>query len=185
MTIPLAKNMTADEFLAWAEAQPHGRHELVCGEVVAMAPERAGHVRAKHAVANSLAAAIKRAGAPCEAFAEGLAVVIDGHTAYEPDALVNCGERIPDDTLVAPAPVVVVEVLSPSTQKFDMAGKFVDYFRAPGIRHYLVVDLERRLVLHHQRAPGGAIATRILGEGQITLDPPGLALAVEGLFGDS
>ena len=39
--------MTVDQFLAWAMAQPEGRFELVDGEVVAMAPERAGHARLK------------------------------------------------------------------------------------------------------------------------------------------
>jgi Uma2 family endonuclease len=40
--------MTADEFIAWAMQQPEGQHyELVAGEVVAMAPERAAHGRMK------------------------------------------------------------------------------------------------------------------------------------------
>ena len=39
--------MTADEFIAWVMRQPEGqRYELVAGEVVGMAPERAGHARA-------------------------------------------------------------------------------------------------------------------------------------------
>jgi Uma2 family endonuclease len=43
--------MTVDQFLSWAMAQPDGpRYELVDGEVVAMAPERAGHARRKAAV---------------------------------------------------------------------------------------------------------------------------------------
>jgi len=46
-----ARRMTVDQFLSWAMAQPEGaRHELVAGEVVAMAPERAGHARRKAAL---------------------------------------------------------------------------------------------------------------------------------------
>ena len=37
------RRMTVAEFLAWASAQPRGRYELVRGEVVPMAPERALH----------------------------------------------------------------------------------------------------------------------------------------------
>lgn len=63
MTKTLTKTMTAAEFLSWAQSQPRGRYELVRGEIVALAPERASHVRAKLAAAISLKAAIKRAGA--------------------------------------------------------------------------------------------------------------------------
>ena len=65
------------------------------GEVVAMAPERAGHARLK---AEDLACAREgdqAAGAlPCEALPDGMTVRIDEHTAYEPDAQVHCGERL-------------------------------------------------------------------------------------------
>ncbi len=48
MSEPSPARMTADEFIAWAMQQPEGqRYELVAGEVVGMAPERAGHARGK------------------------------------------------------------------------------------------------------------------------------------------
>ena len=49
-THPRQSRLTADAFIAWAGKQPRGRYELVGGEVVAMAPERAGHTRVKFAV---------------------------------------------------------------------------------------------------------------------------------------
>jgi Uma2 family endonuclease len=84
---PAAEPMRVREFIAWAQSQDRGRYELVGGEVVAMAPERAEHVRAKRYIANALDAAIARAGMRCEAFVDGLAVAIDDHTSYRPDAL--------------------------------------------------------------------------------------------------
>ena len=55
MTAPARRRMTADEFLDWAMAQPDGeRYELVAGEIVAMAPERASRARAKVAVFDRL-----------------------------------------------------------------------------------------------------------------------------------
>ena len=50
-TRPLPERMTADEFLAWAEAQPSGRYELIGGVVVQMPGERVAHNRAKAAAA--------------------------------------------------------------------------------------------------------------------------------------
>jgi hypothetical protein len=47
MNIAAVKRMTVPEFLAWAETQEKGHYELIRGEIVAMAPERAEHVRAK------------------------------------------------------------------------------------------------------------------------------------------
>ncbi|MGA2126724.1 MAG: Uma2 family endonuclease [Xanthobacteraceae bacterium] len=181
MNVQAIQRMTVREFLAWAEGQD-ARYELVDGQTVAMAPERSEHVRAKRRAANALEAAIRHAGVPCEAFVEGLAVVVDAETSYLPDALVNCGERVAAESVCAPNPVVVVEVLSPSTRNLDKTAKLADYFRVPGLCHYLIVDLGRRRVVHYSRQADEVITVAILQDGEITLDPPGLSLAASSLF---
>jgi len=183
MTAAAKKRIGVPEFLAWAQAQEKGHFELVAGEIIAMSPERAEHVKAKAQIWRALAREVERANLPCEAFVDGLAVAIDAHTAYEPDVLVNCGERIAPDSLVAPAPVVVVEVISPSSRNLDKSIKLADYFRVPSIAHYLVVDLGRRLILHYRRRSGEPIAVTIIQNGTIALTPPGLAIAAEDMFG--
>jgi Uma2 family endonuclease len=182
MTAAATKHMSVPEYLAWAETQESGRYELVRGEIVAMASERAEHVRAKTKVWRTLDEAIRRAGAPCEAFVDGLAVAIDAQTAYVPDALVNCGEAIAPDSLLAPSPVIIVEVLSPSSRNIDKQLKLSDYFRLPSLSHYLVVDLGRRLVLHYRRAAEGPITVTIVKEGAIALDPPGVQIEIAAIF---
>ena len=83
--------MTVDQFLAWLENGPEGvRYELVAGEVVAMAPERAAHARRKAEIWLALRDGIRSAGLPCEALPDGMTIKIDEHTAYEPDAVVHC-----------------------------------------------------------------------------------------------
>ena len=89
-----------------------------------------------------------------------------------------------DTLLLVPDPMIVVEVLSPSTERLDKAGKLADYFSIPSIAHYLIVDLKRRHVIHHSRGEGGIILTRIVREGDIVLDPPGIAIAMADTFGD-
>lgn len=175
--------MTVEAFVEWAMAQPEGRYELVDGHVVAMAPERAGHARLKARIWHALDDGIRERGLPCEALPDGMTVKIDEHTAYEPDAQVHCGERLGDDTVLVPAPVIVVEVLSPRTASRDVGAKLADYFRVPGIVHYLIVRTDRRTVIHHRRTDGEEIATRIVTEGALQLDPPGLALALDRLYG--
>jgi Uma2 family endonuclease len=61
--------------------------------------------------------------------------------------------------------------------------KLAGYFRLPSIAHYLIVDLNQSVVIHHARSVGDTILTRIVTEGRIALDPPGLELAVGDIFG--
>jgi Uma2 family endonuclease len=183
MNAPVTKRMTVPEFLAWAETQESGRYELFRGQVVAMAPERWEHVEAKQRAFRALQTAIGRAGIACQALIDGLAVVVDDETGYIPDALVNCGEPGAPDSLVAPRPVIVAEVWSPSTRNLDKTVKVADYFRVPSIAHYLIIDLGRRHVLHYRRQPDGTIMVAIIKDGEIVCAPPGIAVDVASLFG--
>jgi Uma2 family endonuclease len=182
MPDPAPARMTADEFIAWAMEQPEGRHyELAAGEVVAMAAERSAHALTKSHVWRRLTEAVEAAGLACDVYPDGMAVEIDAATVYEPDALVRCGPRLDDDAVKLNDPVIVVEVLSPSTRARDAGAKLADYFRLPSVRHYLIVRTEDRVIIHHARNEDGTILTRIVREGAIHLDPPGIM--VTGLFG--
>lgn len=177
------EKMTAGAFLQWAMAQPEGvRHELENGEVIAMAPERARHAVTKGATFRALADAIAKAGRPCQVFPDGMAVRIDAATVYEPDAAVRCGDPLDGDALVYDDPVIVVEVLSPSTAMRDESYKLIGYFRLPSVQHYLLVNPESGSVVHHARQRDGTILTRILSGGDLVLDPPGIQVPVAGLF---
>jgi Uma2 family endonuclease len=183
MRAPARERMTTDEFLAWAMEQPEGeRYELVAGEVVAMAPERLAHTEVKALVWLALRTAIGEAGVGCQALPDGASVEIDEHTTYEPDALVRCGERLPGDTVKLSDPVIVVEVVSPSSRARDVGAKLEDYFRLASVRHYLIVRTDSRSVIHHRRDEAGEIATRILRGGPLELDPPRLMVEVEAFF---
>jgi Uma2 family endonuclease len=146
MTALTKARMTVDEYLAWAEGRP-GRFELYAGIVYAMAPERAGHAN-KFAVQTALLAAIRRAGLPCHMLPDGMTVRVDEDTAHEPDALVYCGQEVPDSAVEVPNPAIVVEVLSPSTRYIDASAKLAGYLGLPSVAHYLIVDPDRRLVIH-------------------------------------
>lgn len=183
MSEQVLARMTSDEFIAWAMERPKGeRYELVSGEVVAMAPERSLHALTKGAVFRRLAEAIERANLPCTAFPDGMAVEIGAATIYEPDAMVRCGVPLPEDAVKVTDPIIVVEVVSPSSRARDAGAKLEDYFRLPSLRHYLIVKTENRTVIHHARAAAGTVQTRIIREGSITLDPPGIVL--RDLFGN-
>ena len=181
MTALTKPRMTVDEYLTWAEGRP-GRYELFRGEVYAMSPENVGHTKIKGAIFSALLAAIRKHGLPCHALTDGATVRLDEATAYEPDALVYCGQELPPTSLEVPNPVIVVEVLSPSTRRVDVSLKLAGYFRLPSVAHYLIVDPTQRSVIHHARGTGDTILTRVISDGVITLDPPGLELAVSDIY---
>ena len=176
--------MTVDEYLAWAEGEP-GRYELYDGQVFAMSPEGARHAKVKFAVQTALAAGIRARGLPCHMLPDGMTVRVDARTAYEPDALVYCGQEVRPSALEITNPVIIVEVLSPSTKRIDTAAKVLGYFRLPSVTHYLIVDPMQPRILHHARQADDTVLTRIMHEGSIALDPPGLQLAVSDIYGDS
>src|SRR5215471_6875193 len=173
--------MNVDEYLAWAEGRP-GRYELYDGVVYAMAPQRVIHAEIKLAVHIAFVAAIRERGLPCHVLPDGMTVRIDAATAYEPNASVYCGPKLPPSSLEVTNPIIVVEVLSPSTQHIDSGVKLPGYFRLPSIMHYLIVDPDRPLVIHHARAADDSILTRIVREGAIALDPPGIILSLADTY---
>jgi Uma2 family endonuclease len=174
---PAHRRMTSDEFIAWAMGQPEtGHYELVAGEVVAMAPERSAHALTKAQIWRRMAEAVEADRLPCQVFPDGMAVELDEHTVYEPDALVRCGAPLPADAIKLNDPVIIVEVLSPSMRARDSGAKLEDYFRLPSLRHYLIVKTENRTIIHHARGAEGIILTRIVREGPVVLEPPGITL---------
>ncbi len=178
------RKITVAEFEAWlATLEGPERYELEAGEVVAMAPGNVRHVRTIGRLYMGLTAAIARRGLPCEAFLDGPGVMVDQMTSYIPDVAVNCGEHVPGDARYLPNPVLVIEVLSPSTKRLDKHTKLGGYFRVPGLQHYVVIDVAEGVVFHHRLVEGGLILTAMLRDGDLVLDPPGLTIAAADMFG--
>ena len=170
----MQQRLTREEYLRWVEGQPK-RYERIAGEPVARLPECTQHVRVKSRIWAALDRAVRQAGLDCEALADGMTIEVDDDTDYEPDAVVNCGPKLSPDTTVATNPVIVVEVLSPSTQSIDSSDKLADYFRVPSIQHYLVLRTRRPEIIHYSRA-GDEIVSRVVTAGAIVLDPPGISI---------
>lgn len=173
--------MTVDEYLVWAESHP-GKYELQDGLVVAMAAERASHAEMKFAVQTELRRAIKAAKLNCHMLPDGMTVRTEDKTAYEPDALVYCGQKLPGKELEVRNPVIVVEVLSPSTGRHDSTTKLEGYLGLPSLKHYMIVNsVTLRLVLHSPSADG-IVRTQILSKGKVKLDPPGMDFNLDNVF---
>lgn len=182
MNVAVKHRMTVAEFLNWAEDQAEGDYELVDGQIVAMVQERALHNLAKMEVARALQDAVRAADLPCTVYTDGMTVEIDEHTARGPDAILQCGQPIDYDSMVVRDPLAVVEVVSPTSERRDTDTKLVEYFSVASIQHYLIFFPHKGVAVHHARGGPGQIETKLVYSGAVVLDPPGMALLIDGIL---
>lgn len=114
-----------------------------------------------------------------EVLADGMAVSVDDATDFEPDVTVHSGQKIPTGTIAVPNPVIVVEVISPSSQRIGSTVKREKYLNVPSIAHYLTFRTDRREVMHWKR---GAVSPQTVRTGALPLDPPGIGLDLDLIY---
>lgn len=185
MNAPLPSiTMTVPEFLTWSARQPETeRYELVDGKVISMTRDSVKHNRTKFAIARTLEDAVVARRLSCVVFIDGVGLRVGDQTVRIPDVVVHCGAEPDPAAVLIDSPIIVVEVTSPSSERVDADDKFVDYFALPTIEHYLIVLSGKRVVVHHRRKQDGTIESRILHDGDVVLDPPGLTVPVAALLG--
>ncbi len=168
-------------FMDWADRQ-EGRWELHDGIPVAMAPERADHARIKLNACIALQASLRGRALHCEALIDGLMVPGPGLRRFIPDVVMSCGDRVDGDAIALDEPVILVEVLSPSTEYVDTGLKLESYLALPSLQHYLIVASAARRIVHHRRWNGDQFLTAIIRTGILQLEPPGLSIPVDDLY---
>jgi Uma2 family endonuclease len=148
--------MTYAEYLA-AEAVSEIRHEFLNGEVWEMAGGTPDHAALAAAVSGELRSALQ--GKRCRVFSSDLRirVLATGLSTY-PDVSVVCGtfERAPEDKDASTNPVVLVEVLSDSTEAYDPGAKAAHYRQIPSLKEYVFVSQSEPLIEVYRRGEGGS-----------------------------
>jgi len=139
----LKPRMTLQAYLIWENAQVE-RHEFHDGEIFAMTGARRIHGRVVSNLSRRLSEALD--GSPCQVFSEGMKVQVGDDTILYPDVFVTCDRADLATEQIFRAPMLVVEVLSPSTQSYDRSRKFAFYRRIPALQEYLLVDPDTRRV---------------------------------------
>lgn len=186
--------MTVEEFVIWSEAQPReaGRFELWDGQIVVkhgaageMNAERSQHWKMKAAIYRALYAAWVASRLPGDVVIDGASVRLPSDRLVEPDVLVYLGPMLPPDALIVPDPVIVCEVLSPATAKFDMSVKLEGYFALPSIQHYIIADPDKPLLIVHSRGADNILQTRIVSDSRhpLILEPPGMRIDLADILG--
>jgi len=149
----LDNRMTAAEYLEW-ERQQTERHEFVNGEVFL----QAGGTRRHSLIGANLNAQcnlLLKAG-DCEAHGSDMRIHVEATGMYAyPDVSVACPPIEGESDDVISNPVLLAEVLSPSTADYDRGSKFGHYRQIASLREYLVIWQSEARVEHHQRAEEG------------------------------
>lgn len=170
MAVPYASHFTVKEYLA-LEAVAETKHEFFGGYIVAMAGAEPEHNQVVQNVRAELTIAL--AHKPCRITGADQRVLVESINEYfYPDVLVTCLEpRYVDPSprsLVNPE--VIVEVLSPTTERYDRGDKWSAYQTIPSLTDYLMIASHRRELVHYHRLPDGSWTMRILDrQGTTTL----------------
>jgi Uma2 family endonuclease len=151
MGLPAEKlRLTAEEFLEW-EIEQTERWELVDGECFAMA----GGTDVHNTISLNLAFALRAAVAErrCSVFMSDMKLKIaDDEAVFYPDVLVSCDEADRGRRQWKEAPVLIAEVLSPSTEAYDRGRKFTAYRLISSLTTVLFLDQTRPFVECYTRA---------------------------------
>lgn len=174
---------TAAEYLEWEQAQP-GRHEYIDGEVFAMA----GGEDRNATVAGNLYVALRQhlRGGPCHAYQSDVRLHVATANAYfYPDLMVTCDPADEASRLSKSKPLLLVDVLSPSTAAYDRGDKFAHYRGVASLQEVVLVDIDRRATdVYRKGADGLWVLHPFSGEQAVQLASVALTLPAAELFAD-
>jgi Uma2 family endonuclease len=172
--------MSLEAFLAWERDQP-ARYEYAGGVATMMTGGSLDH----STIASNLWTALNRQlrAKGCRAF-RGDAKVIANKSVRYPDLSVTCAAARGTDDIV-PEPILVVEVVSPSTEREDRGRKKFDFFATPSIRQYAIVELEARRVDLYTRSGPSWTNEIVEGSAPLKLTAIGVEIGFDAIYEDT
>jgi Uma2 family endonuclease len=174
------KRISVEEYLE-GEKTSDVRHEYVDGAVYAMVGASALH----NLIAGSLFTAFRDhlRKSPCRVFMSDMKVRVDD-VFYYPDLLVTCG-AIDPGAYYQTAPVLIVEVLSESTEARDRLEKRLAYQRIESLEEYALVAQDKMMIEIFRRNPDGwELETYSYGD-RVRFVSIGLEIPIERLYEDA
>ena len=172
--------MSLAEFLDWDDGSDR-RHQLVDGVPIMMAPALEAHGE----LAVNIGAEIRsRLMPPCRVIGEaGVTIPARRDTFYVADLAVTCAPREPGRRMVA-EPVVIVEVLSPSTGPVDRWRKVADYRTLPSVATIVVAFADERRIEAQRRTADGWRVEDLIGQSELELPCCATPIPLEALYRD-
>ncbi|MDM8537127.1 Uma2 family endonuclease [Desulfobacterales bacterium HSG17] len=146
MGLPQRKLFTIDEYLL-LEENSSNKNELVNGEILAMAGATKNHVKITGNILYNLMHHLQKSS--CDVYSADMKLKA-GYDCYYPDIFVTCEPE--EDDLVLEKPILIVEVLSDSTENFDRGIKLQNYIQIPTLQEYLLVSQHKFEAWLYRRA---------------------------------
>jgi Uma2 family endonuclease len=175
--------MDSAAFLAWAEGR-EGRYELANGRVLMMTGGSVGHALVVRGLFKTLDSRL--AGTRWITLTSDLAVRIGPSTVRYPDVVVHAAGAKPKD-LAATTPVLIAEVLSPSSVTSDLGDKAAEYLRLDTVSAYLVFSQDEPKAWAWIRgesgfSPGAEVVTGV--DGLIRIPALSIELSLAEIYRD-
>jgi Uma2 family endonuclease len=175
---------SAQDYLAW-EAEQAEKHEYFAGEVFAMAGASDAHVT----ISLNLAIALRNhlRGKSCRTYIADMKVEVTRADAFfYPDVFVSCSTA---DAALADRkrePLLLVEVLSPTTASYDRGAKFASYRQLDSLQEYVLVDTDRVAVDVFRRDASGHWVLYPYGPGEtVEFASVDMTLTVAAIYEDA
>jgi Uma2 family endonuclease len=142
------RDMTAREFVVW-EAEQDERYEFVDGEVSAMTGGTYAHDRTRTNLSAALLQHLR--GTPCRIIGPDIRLRVDAETpGYYPDLFVVC-RNVDSQTAELNEAKLVIEVISPTTEKKDRGAKWENYQRLATLEEYVLIDPGKQRIEIYRR----------------------------------
>jgi Uma2 family endonuclease len=177
MNVALRKPMSLEQFLRWEERQEL-RHEFDGFQPVAMVGGTYNHALIQGNLITALGVRLR--GKPCRVIGSELKIAV-GESIRYPDAFVVCSP-VPRDATVVTDPVVVFEVLSPSTAVTDRIVKNQEYRDTPSIRRYVMLEQDQQAVTQFARTGDDWVGHVMSGDVVLALPEIGIELPLAELY---
>lgn len=179
MNVALHQSMTLEQFLAWEEGQELA-YEFDGFEPVAMTGGTAAHETIGGTLRGLLRETLR--GRPCRHWGPTMKVEVAGRIRY-PDAFVSC-TPVPLTETVIRDPVVVFEVLSPSTSYVDRIEKLREYQATASIRRYVILEADRIAATVFTRLGSDFVARALTAEDILQMPEIGVELPLAEIYAD-
>jgi len=174
----IAKNISVntDEYLQ-GELKSNEKHELIDGDVYAMAGASGNHERISLNISRKFGNHLE--GLPCEPFGSDMKVKV-GSDFFYPDVIIDCSFD-ESEPYYTESPVIIVEVLSKSTRRIDETIKRKAYLTIPSLQEYVLIEQDIVDIEVVRRTEGWQSKHYFLGD-EVTFESIDLTLSVEEIY---
>lgn len=175
----LKTKINVDDYLE-GEKVSRTKHEYLNGEVYAMAGASEKHHRICLNLIKKLDSHLENSA--CDAFITDMKLKVDESTFYYPDVFVAC-DKNPESEYYREEPILIIEVISPSTRQTDRREKLRAYQQIPSVQEYMIIEQEKIYIELHRRQPDGRWITYFFNDDEdFTLESVNLRLELAEVY---